>query len=349
VVNPHGDITVNGTSDDGRVHIAVHKQVYAQSDSDAASKAQQLTPNATYNGTALTITEPSQEGARTDLILTVPAAVPTSVNANHGDVHVASIKAPVWVTANHGEIDLSAITGLATAHCNNWSSSVSAHDIAAGVSIEGRARNITLSEITGQVSIRGEFVGTTHLDHIIGAIHLHTARTDLQIARLDGEIESVPNEDLMVDQAVGPFILSTSNRNISLDRIAGDIAVNDRNGTIKLTAAAPLGTITLEDRNGTINVVVPERTGFSVEANTTNGQIDTGFPLSAFGSENHRSLNGVVGAGGPAVRITTTNGDISIHKDAVQPLPTNPPAPPKLTLAPVPVHNAHAGKTNNDE
>ena len=130
------------------------------------------------------------------------------------------------------------------------------------------------------------------------------------------------------------FALTTSNRNISLDRIAGDVAVTDRNGTIELTAAAPLGAITLQDRNGSVKLVLPEHAGFSVQANTSNGNIDTDFPLSIQGSENRKSVNGTVGAGGPLLRITTTNSDISIDKGTVLPLPPLPPAPPKLTLAP---------------
>jgi hypothetical protein len=176
------------------------------------------------------------------------------------------------------------------------------------------------------------------------------------MSRLDGEVNSVPDEDLIVDQAVGPLTLTTSNRNINLDRISGEIVVKDRNGAIKLTAASPLVAITLEDTNGTVNLVVPERAGFAVEANTTNGQIDTGFPLTASGGENRRSLNGVVGAGGPSIRITTTNGDISIHKGAVQPLAATPSAPPKLTLAPVPpqkstqpAHSKHSAKAKSHE
>jgi len=334
VVNPRGDVTIDGTSDDGRVHIAEHKQVYSHSDADAESKAQQLSPAVAREGTAVSINIAAMDGASADLVLTVPAAAAIQVNANRGDIHVASIKAPVAVTANHGEIELSAITGAAMAHINNGGSSVSAHSMGSGIAIEGRAQDITLSEITGPVSITGEFFGTTHLEHINGAVHLHTSRTDLQIARLDGEVESDPTKDLMVDQAVGPFALTTSNRNISLDRIAGDVAVTDRNGTIELTAAPPLGAITLEDRNGSVKLVLPEHAGFSVQANSTNGNIDTNFPLSIQGSENHKSVNGTVGVGGPLVRITTTYNDISIDKGAVPPLPPLPPAPPKLTLAP---------------
>ncbi len=334
VVNPRGDVTIDGTSDDGRIHIAEHKQVYAHSDPDADSKAQQLSPAVAREGAAVSINIAALDGASADLVLTVPAAAAIRVNANRGDIHVASIKAPVAVTANHGEIELSAITGAASAHINNGGSSISAHSMGSGISIEGHASDVRLSEIAGAVSITGEFFGTTHLEHISGSVHLHTSRTDLQIARLDGEVESVPNEDLMVDQAVGPFALTTSNRNISLDRIAGDVAVTDRNGTIELTAAPPLGAITLQDRNGSVKLVLPEHAGFSVQANTSNGNIDTNFPLSIQGSENHKSVNGTVGAGGPLLRITTTNSDISIDKGTVLPLPPLPPAPPKLTLAP---------------
>jgi len=334
VVNPRGDVTIDGTSDDGRIHIAEHKQVYAMSDAENDAKAQHLAPQVSTTGTTLNLNVRPIDGGIADLTITVPAATATRVNADHGNVHVTSIKSPVTVTANHGDIELSAITGPATAHINNGGSSISAHSMGSGIAIEGRAGDVTLSEIAGAVSISGEFFGTTHLERIRGAIHLHTSRTDLQIARLDGEVESDPTKDLMVDQAVGPFALTTSNRNISLDRIAGDVAVTDRNGTIELTAAPPLGAITLEDRNGSVKLVLPEHAGFSVQANSTNGNIDTNFPLSIQGSENHKSVNGTVGVGGPLVRITTTYNDISIDKGAVPPLPPLPPAPPKLTLAP---------------
>jgi hypothetical protein len=52
-----------------------------------------------------------------------------------------------------------------------------------------------------------------------------------------------------------------------------------------------------------------------------------------------------VGAGGPMVHITTTNGDLSIDKGTVAPLPPLPPPPPKLTLAPTPSpHAPHTGR-----
>lgn len=334
VVNPHGDVTIHGTSDDNNVHVAVHKQVYARTDSDADAKAQQLTPTTATSGSALTITEPPVEGGRADLVITVPANAALSVTSNHGDIHVADIQAPVSATANHGDIELSSITGPVTAHANNNGSSISAHGLGDGITIQGHAQDLTLADVTGAVSINGEFFGTTHFQHVNGAIHFHTSRADFQMARLDGEAELDHDMDISASQVLGPLVLTTHNGNVTLDRVAGDVAVTNRNGTIELTAAPALGNITLEDRNGSVEVTMPEKSGFSVQATTTNGDLDSDFQLPTNENNQQKTLSGVVGGGGPTMHLTTTNGDIALHKGTVEPVPPTPPAPPKFTLTP---------------
>jgi hypothetical protein len=129
-------------------------------------------------------------------------------------------------------------------------------------------------------------------------------------------------------------VLTTRDRNITLDRVAGDISVTNRDGSINLTAAPALGNITLEDRDGSVHATLPEQANFVMQANTNDGSIDTDFALTTQSSDNGRSLSGTVGSGGPVMHITTTNGDISVRKGEVQPLPPTPPAPPKITLTP---------------
>jgi len=110
-MNPRGDVTVSGTSDDGRMHIAVHKTVFARSDSDAENRAQQLVPKTTVDGPVMRLAMPQMDGTRADLVVTAPADAAVTVNANRGDIHIASIKTSVAATANHGNVELSAITG----------------------------------------------------------------------------------------------------------------------------------------------------------------------------------------------------------------------------------------------
>jgi DUF4097 and DUF4098 domain-containing protein YvlB len=332
--NPRGDINVSGISDDNQVHIEVHKQVYTRSDSEADSKAQQLSPKVDAEGSNVRITLPSIEGGRADLTITVPAEAPVTVVSNRGDVRVASVKAPVIVTANHGDVTFTAITGPAKARINNGDSSFSAHSVTGPVAIEGRARDLAFSEINGSASMDGEFFGTTHLQHITDNIRFHTSRTDLRLARLDGEIDISPNADLNADQALGPLTLATRNRNITLERVAGDVSVTNRNGSVELTAAPPLGNITVENRNGSVNITLPEPAGFTVQAETTNGDLENDFSLNQQGSDdsNRKSYNGTVGKGGPLVRVNTSQGDITLKKASVAPLPPTPPAPPKISI-----------------
>jgi DUF4097 and DUF4098 domain-containing protein YvlB len=341
VVNPRGNVTISGTSDDGRIHIAIHKEVYASTDGDAESKAQQLSPNIVNMGSSYNMGMPPLDGARADLIITVPPTAGITVTANRGDVHIASIKNSVSVTANRGDIELAAITGAVTAHLNNGGSSITVRSVDGPLSIQGHGQDMTLAEVTGSVTINGEFFGATHFEHIAGAIHFHTSRTDLQYARLDGETDITSN-GINSDQVMGPVVLTTSNRNVTLERVAGDIAVTNHNGAIVLTAAPMLGNITIEDRNGSVNATIPENAGFQVDARTTHGEVNTGFQLLVGGSGNTKTLTGIVGTGGPTLRIVTSNGDISLNKAAVQPMPATAPAPPKITLEPAGV----AGRTS---
>jgi DUF4097 and DUF4098 domain-containing protein YvlB len=340
VDNPRGDVTISGTSDDNQVHVAVHKEVYTRSDSEADSKAQRLSPSLNTSGNTVTLKVPALEGARADLTITLPATAAATVMANHGDVHVSSLKAAVNVTANHGDITLSAITGPIVTHINNGDSSFSAHSVTGSISLEGHGRDTTLSDLSGPVTISGDFFGTSHFEHIRGPIKFHTSRTDFQLARLDGEVEIGP--DLSATEAVGPLTLTTGNRNVTLERISGDISVTNRNGSVDVTGAPPLGNLTIQNRNGSVDVTVPEQSGFTVDANTTNGDVNNDFSLATGGNDTHKNFSGTVGKGGPTLRITTSQGDISLKKATIMPLPPMPPAPPKLTALPPDVHQSIA-------
>jgi DUF4097 and DUF4098 domain-containing protein YvlB len=329
--NPRGDVILSGTSDDGQIHISAHKEVFSHSDSDAHSKAQRLRPAFNTSGNTVAVTLPALDGARADLTVTLPANTSTTLHANHGDVRVSSLKASISITANHGDITLSAITGDISARINNSDSSISVHSSTGVTSIAGHGHDTTLSDLSGPVIIDGDFFGATHIEHIRGSVKFHTSRTDLQLSRLDGELDIDPN--ISISEAVGPLTLTTGNRNVSLDRIAGDISVTNRYGSVDLTSAPPLGNIIIQNHNGSVDLTVPKQAEFNVHAETTNGDVDNDFSLPTQGDEDTRkTFSGTVGKGGPNLRITTSHGDISLKKASVTPLPPRPPAPPPLTI-----------------
>ncbi len=336
--NPHGDVTVNGGSQDGQVHIAVHKEVYTSSDTEADRKAQQLSPQITNGTGQMTVIIPSSEGASADLTITLPDATATTITANHGDIRVTGVKAPVNVTANHGDIELSTIAGDATARINHSDSSFSAHNITGEVSLKGHVQDLNLAAIGGQVSLEGDFYGTTHLEQVQGSLRFHTSRTDLQLARLDGEAEISSDASLSVDRAAGPTLLTTRNRNITLDHMAGDVTVTNSNGSVDVTSAPPLGDVRIENRHGSVNLTLPDHLGFTVNAGTSDGSLQNEFGLPVNASGHESSLTGTVGKGGPRVKITTSHGDIDLRKALIAPLPSPPPPPPAANTIATPPH-----------
>ncbi len=91
--NPRGDVNVSGTSDDNQIHVEVHKQVYTRSDSDADSKAQQLSPKARTPKarTSKSRVPPSKAAAPISPSPSLPPRAVTVIS-NRGDVRIAAVK-----------------------------------------------------------------------------------------------------------------------------------------------------------------------------------------------------------------------------------------------------------------
>jgi len=279
---------------------------------------------------------PSVESGHADLSIDVPRGVTLTVTADRGDVKVNSIHAPVTVNANRGSVDLSGVDGAVVAHLHNDDASFSAHSVTGSVSIDGRTGDINVSDVHGDVSMEGAASGATHMERVNGSVHFRTHRTDFQMARLDGDLDLNTGDDLSADQVLGPIVLKTSDRNITLERVQGNVQVVNTNGSVTVTNAAPLGTIDISNRRGSVDVGVPANAGFVVQASTRHGEVEDDFALVKQGSEDSPALNGTVGHGGPLVHIETTDGDVTVRKSAVDPLPAViAPLAPKITVAPV--------------
>ena len=332
VYNPRGDVTISGTSDDNQIHIILHKEIYTRTDSDAGAKAQQLSPKITSDGNTLRFALPAIEGAHADIIITLPAASSTTVTSNQGDIHFSGLKGAVKATANHGNLEISDITGPVTAYIQNSDSNFSASTVNGPVTLEGKGGDITISDVTGLVGIQGDFFGNIHLERVRSGFKFHSSRTDFQIARLDGDADFTEH-DLSADQAVGPIILSTRNRNVTFDRVTGDVNITNKNGKVDITSAPPVGNITVENRNGEVNLTLPDQAAFHVDAETSDADIENDFALPITGNGSKKWITGTVGKGTSTIKITTTQEDVSLKRATVTPLA---PLAPIAPLPPIP-------------
>jgi DUF4097 and DUF4098 domain-containing protein YvlB len=329
--DPRGDVTVSGSSSDGQVHVNVHTQTYAWKASEDEHKSKELQPSFSSNGGILTLNVNAVEGGEADLTVTIPHNAPVTIQADHGDVTVSEMAAPVTISANYGDVDVSGINSGVTLHVNDNDASVTLHSIQGLVSVEGHSGDIDISEITGDLTLQGDFFGSTDLEHINGAIHFNTSRTQFSAARLDDEFD-VDNDSLDASELLGPVVLKTEDKNITLDRVQGSVDVSNRNGSIELTNAAPLGPISIKNHQGSVDVGLPGGAGFDLDAQTQNGDMENDFGLTPSGNDNDHTLQGGVAGGGPTVTIATTDGDVTVRRSTVEPLPPTPPTPPRITL-----------------
>ena len=65
--------------------------------------------------------------------------------------------------------------------------------------------------------------------------------------------------------------------------------------------------------DGEHDLGLPEHGGFILDAQTRNGSLENDFGLETQSDDNLHRLNGKVGAGGPQIRVETTDGDVTIR------------------------------------
>jgi DUF4097 and DUF4098 domain-containing protein YvlB len=330
--NPHGDVTVNGTSDDGKLHLSVHKQVFSNSDDTATKRLRDLDVTLDGSDDNLSLRVPNVDGGGADLTLLVPSTVRVQLNSNRGDVHVSNLKSPLSVTANNGDVDVAAITGPVQVHVNNRHHDLGIRSVTGDVTVDGNGNDVSLSDVSGSARINGDFFGGGHLSHIGGGVNYHSSRTDLTFTHLYGDFE-IDKDDIQASEVVGPSLVNTRSRNITLDKVTGDIKVVNNHGDVDLHMALPIGGATVDNQNGNVTVTVPEKAKFWVQAETSDG--DTHSDFDTVKSDGRGVLSGTVNGGGATVRVNTSHGDISVSRNSAGPLPPPPPMP-KLSGVPAP-------------
>lgn len=347
VQNPRGDVTITPSSD-SQIHLSAHEVVHTSSDKDAQKAFDAMHPSIDASSGNTTVSVPSYRGSAVDLTLAVPEGSAVTVNANRGDVSVQGLKSNADVTAQQGDVKFDGITGNVTARMRDGD--FSAHNVGGQVSLSGHAGDVTLSEIQGQATLDGEFFGDTHLEQMSGAIHFHSSRTSMDIPRLDGDL-TLDSDDLSATGTGGPLRIVTRSKNIELTQAAGDIHIEDSDGDVNVTTAAPLGNIDITNRTGDLTLTVPDNVGFTVTASTTDdNDLDTDFPLQVTNNGDQKQISGTIGGGGVRLDLSTRHGDLQLRKGGpatTLPAPSAPPAPskpegavrhlrpPKVPVAPV--------------
>ncbi len=127
---------------------------------------------------------------------------------------------------------------------------------------------------------------------------------------------SATNGGISIENVDGRLEFETTNGGVSLTGVAGDVRGSTSNGgvDVELTGDRWSGAgLDVRTTNGGVEVTIPASYNARLETGTVNGGMDIGFPVTVQGRINRR-LTTQLGSGGPLVRVTTTNGGVSLRR-----------------------------------
>jgi DUF4097 and DUF4098 domain-containing protein YvlB len=125
------------------------------------------------------------------------------------------------------------------------------------------------------------------------------------------------NGGITVSDIRGSLKFDAVNGGVNLRRLAGDVAGSTVNGGINLEL---MGTtwdgsqVQVTTRNGGVNVSVPENYSAHFKTETLNGAVRSEIPLNVPLDPSSGNRDFSLGAGGPLIHVTTTNGAVKLKK-----------------------------------
>ena len=334
IQNPRGDISITA-GDSPEITVHAQQVAFVGSDSEANKIFEARKPHVTVSGNAVLVKVDGNSNGRTNLSITVPRTVSVNLKAQKGGVTVAGLNGNVDVESNQGDLQTTDIHGNVHVRLSGHKD-FAAHDITGDVTIEGTGGSLTLSDIHGKVTMEGDYVGDTHLERVDQVVHFHSSRTDLEFARLPGNM-TLDGDSLHASQVVGPVrVICNRSKDVEMTEIYGDTRVQDKDALVELGMAGSYE-VDVKNQKGDIEVSLPKSVAATVDARTHNGDINSDFPLLISGDDN-KTATGNIGKGGPRVTLVTDQKDIRIRKGedfgAVPAVPKTPATPPVGGKAP---------------
>ena len=315
--NHRGSITVTGASQDGRVHVSVRQRLPAWRNFEPDRRREgDRPPVLETTGEGLLLAVNGSERDETDLTVEVPHGTALEVGAETGQLAISELRAPITIHDHVGDIVLTAVIGHMVVNALDKNATISGHSLSGDLTVNGRTGDLAFSDVSGPLALHGDFYGATHLERISGPVRFESSYTTLQCAALPGEITVEGRAELHGYDLIGPVTLVTTDRNVALEDVRGSATVTNREGKVDMSLTAPLQAVNVATANGAIHLGIPPHSAFRVSASTTNGLLENEFGLRADQRGDRTTLSGKVREAGPLLRLQTTNGEISLQKNA---------------------------------
>ena len=322
--NNRGNLRIVGAADATDVKITGRKTIQALNQGEA-DRGNDSTPleitvqgdqvivrtNQDHNSTNSKISE--------DLEVTIPSRMSVETHGNFGDYDISEIDGSLDLHSDRADVRLSKIGANSRVELGR-SDLVRAVDLKGNLDLQGKGSDVELENIAGQVTINGSYSGSLEFKNVAKPLHYESPNTDLRVEALPGQI-SMDLGELTANNLVGPVHLVTKSKDVKIEDFSQSLELETDRGDVELQPTRlPLAKIEVRSQSGQIDLVLPDKAGFQLMANTDHGEAvnDFGPPLQKETDGHSASLKGSVGQG-PTIHLVTRRGTISVRKAGTEP------------------------------
>lgn len=317
LTNLRGDVTVEAAPEE-QLRLLARKTICARSQEEAQRMAAGFVPVLEPDGNGYGFHWDAPSGAKGLMEIRLDVQAPKNVNlkvvGRRGDVNLQGVAGNVDVQWERGDANVEGVAGDVRVEIRRGSVQVAA--VSGAVEVEGRGGEVGIREVSGPASIEGEFYGPLQFANISGNAAFVSRRTNFEAVRIEGEM-TVDSGVFTLRGATGDVSLRTRDKEVEIEEVAGAIRVENRNGRVQIRLPKTLaGPIEIENERGGIELEVPAGAGFTLSATARKGRVDSDFEglKEEEQSGGTVTLTGPHGGGGPAIRLTTSYGTISVHR-----------------------------------
>jgi DUF4097 and DUF4098 domain-containing protein YvlB len=306
------DVTVSPSSDE-KVHIMTHLTVYAHSQDEADRIRDRFQFSSSNAGGRVMLTIPHEEKIRAQYEIQVPETAALDLTNSRGDFSIRDRKAKVTINTSRSDITAEQIGGDLTVH-SSGRSNVTVHKMEGDVNLQGSYSDTLATDVSGAITLDGDFFGDMRLQKIDKGVHFHSSRTDLELAKVEGEL-NMSSGNLQASSVAGPLRLITHEKDVHLQRVSGDVDIENRNASIEVQPESPVGNVRVQNSRGSIEFVAPAQANFALEARADSGEITSDLSLPVQNNEHgSSSVSGNIGKGGNRVVLSADRGSINLRK-----------------------------------
>ena len=179
------------------------------------------------------------------------------------------------------------------------------------------------SEYTTQQNFLSKFLKQRGTDARVTLTVFVPARVKVDVLTMNGDLHVA---------ATAPVKAHTLNGAIQVATAVGPVEAESMNGSVdvRMTTLGEDGPVRAITINGSVSAYLPEQLNAAVSLAAVNGRVGSDFPISMEGVSNaSRHLDGMVGAGGREVKVSTVNGSAWLHRLSADGTPIEGPASTK--------------------